>query len=975
MEFVLGKEYAGFTLTETWEAKEINSIAFYFEHTATKARLLYLKNNDDNKVFSIGFRTPPVDLCGTPHILEHSVLCGSDKYRLKEPFIELVRSSMSTFINAMTFPDKTVYPVASQNEADLHNLADVYLDAVFNPLMLGDKYAFLQEGWHYHLEDINGPLTINGVVYSEMKGAYSSPDNVLEQACMVSLYPDTCYSMDSGGNPEFIPSLTYEKYVEFYNNHYHPSNSYIYLYGDMDPIGFFEQIGGFLEGYGAIDVSATMPGLQGDFEERRFAKEVYNASKEEDSSYFAINYKIGGALDTELAYAFNVLEGILMDTDSSPLKKALIDSGIASEYVSSYTTSLLEPCFSIIAKNAKSGAVDVFAQVVASTLEDLAKNGIDTDLITSSLNGFEFDLREADSGTYPKGLVFLFDIMDSWLYGGNPTKHLAYEGCLERLRENENSAYYQDLIAKWLLGNKNSSVVELAPKPGLDEERAGALAALLAEKKASTGHGGLVAMEDQTRWLMERQLTPDSREAKDKIPVLPLSKIAANVPCPDFDLSFYSSSRIFTHNAPARGIAYLDLYFPMDISCGEDVSRLELATMILGTYATANFSEEELAKQLGIYIGDLAFVVTSFSDVQNEGKFDAKFGLRIKALSKNVSKIEEFSVEILTSTKIDNATRLLVTINEEISRFESKILTHAHGLAAGRIDAYMSGKGVFDDWHNGISYYNYLAAFAKSIEDGVGDIEIAKLSAVVGKLAKMAPDALIAGETDDLPAIDAAAKAIISKMGTGLVGEGSLDIFEPMGELNEAIVTDSLVNYVGAGTNYRKIGLAYTPKLQVLKNMLSSGYLWEKVRMIGGAYGAFVLIEKNGVFTLVSYRDPKIKETLETYNGIEEHLRRGELAAPDVEKLVISTIAKIDAPLPIYSMARRMLSDYYCNETWQGRMDERQAILSTSSKDLQSLAEWVSIALSKSAICVVGNEASIRSSASIFSTLVEFGVE
>ena len=970
MDFETKKIYSGLLLKDKWHIDEIESELHLFEHVKSGAQLLYLRNTDDNKVFGITFRTPAADSCGTPHIMEHSVLCGSDKYPLKEPFVELLKSSMSTFLNAMTFPDKTVYPVASKNEADLHNLTDVYLDAVFNTSIKHNKNTFLQEGWHYHLENEDDPVTINGVVYNEMKGAYSSPNDILENCIMASLYPDTSYANDSGGNPDKIPELTYEKFLDLYNKYYHPSNSYIYLYGDMDPVSFFEHIDEYLSKYDRIEID-SLPELQRPFDSPAAVSSEYSVNANDNSeknSYFAAGYRIGDASDSLLSYAFNVLGSILLDSDTSPLKKALLDAKIADEISTEYTTCLREPCFSVIAKNADDSKFQQFSDIIEKTLTELAENGIDQGLITSALNSYEFDLREADSGNYPKGLLFLFDILESWIYGLRPGIHLEYEKHLRFLRENETSSYYTDLIKKYLLDSSQRVLVKLSAKKGLAAEKNAQLEEKLAEYKKSLSEEQIKNLAETTNELIRRQAEADSEEARNTVPVLELSEIKKEIPKPDFEISEYKNSKMFSHCDMTRGIIYCDLYFPLNVSSAEEISYAELLTKMVGTYKTKNYSEAELDKQVGIYLGDIDAALPSYQNTADPDLFEAKFAFYVKALHSNTEKTAEITAEILKNTVIDDIDRVYQTVCEEISKFESKVLAAAHSLVSLRLSAALNPRGAFADAQNGFGYFHFLKKVKEEIEQGNCSI-LEVLSRLHDSIISNAPDSLLTADRAHMHKASETAKKILDALPNKKAQSSGFSP-KPFGKIKEGIISASNVNYVGLGANFRRLGIEYTPVLLLAKKYLTSGFLWDSIRLIGGAYGSFMTADKTGSLHFISYRDPNLAATLEVYAAAADELKNSELSRTDLNKLIISTFSDIDAPKPVYSVGRVLLSDYYSGDSWENQMRDRGIILAAGAGDIAAAGSIIEETLKNASVCVVGDERSIESNASIFDTIL-----
>ena len=967
--FEVNKTYHGFILERIWPMKELGSEAYLFTHEKSGARLLYLKNDDDNKVFCATYRTPPVDNCGTPHIMEHSVLGGSEKYPLKEPFVELMKSSLNTFLNAMTYPDKTMYPVASRNEKDFENLISVYCDGIFRPTIKTKKFTFLQEGWHYHLENSNDPITINGVVYNEMKGAFSSPLEVLQRNIQLSLYPDTPYANESGGDPDYIPELSYEKFIELYNMYYHPSNSYLYIYGDTDPLKHMKFLDEeYLCNYDRITPESDIP-LQKPFTEPNHMEISYSYDNEEDMDdkyYFALSYKIGETTDSMLSYAFNVLVNILFDSDASVLKKALIDAEIGDEVMNSYATYIREPYFTIIIKNAKKEKFDLFVKTVEDTLAEIVKEGIDPSLIHSSINSYEFELREADSGSYPKGLIYLIDIMESWLYDEEPGKHLLYEKFIKELRENETSEYYTDLIEKYLINNTHRSTILLSPEIGLNEKKEEALEKKLEEYKSSLSEEKISALVKETNELLKYQSMPDSEEAKKSVPFVAVSEIETGKKKPDFDEDTHNTGNIYTHTANARGIAYASIYFPLDIYEEEEISALNLLTKVLATYETENYDELTLSTKISEHLGGLNVGLYNGSFLDSDG-YMTKLVFNAKALVTNMDKLTSLGLEVLLRTKLTNEKRLLKTLSEEISRFESSVTSAAHYLASSRLNAFSSPAGAFNHHLSGIGYYRYILKAKKELESGntkvISDLENIYRRAVNAKGA----DILIICDNEHK-------KSVQAHMTGMLAGIPSSDtapnlILSPLPKDREAIIIPAKVNYVGMGANYKTLGYEYPIHLPVLKKYLTGGYLWENIRVKGGAYGSMMSVDRLGTFNLVSYRDPNLRKTLEVYRNLPAHINSLELSKDDVDKLIIGTISDIDAPVPIYTTGRKLLYQIYRHTTYETERYYRDCLLSATLSSLKESAEMISAVIENASLSVIGTESMIREAEDEFNNI------
>ena len=971
MEYKIAEQYHGFELKDKWHISEVASEAYLFEHLSTGAKLLYLKNDDDNKVFSVSFRTPPVDSCGTPHIMEHSVLCGSEKYPLKEPFVELVKSSLNTFLNAMTFPDKTMYPVASKNHADFKNLIDVYCDAVFHPLIAENKFTFYQEGWHYHLENINDPITINGVVYNEMKGAFSNPEEVMMRHVQLSLYPETAYAYESGGDPDVIPELTYEKFMEYYDSYYHPSNSYFYYYGDLEIEPYLAALDqNYLTEFSRIEID-SLPKKQTPYTNERSLEIAYSIDEndtEENKAYFTANYKIGNAEDSVLLFSMNVLVDILMNSDASPLKKALLDADIADEIAYHFTTSVREPYLTIIAKNAKADKYDLFIEIIDKTLRELVEYGIDGDIIKSALNGFEFDLREADSGNYPRGLLYSFDVMDSWLYDAKPGIHLEYEPYLTFLRANENSAYYTQLITEYLLDNRHKSKILLLPQKGLALAKNKEVEEGLQKYKEQLSENDLDELVETTTELIRRQRTLDSEEAKNSIPVLSVSEIEKHLDEPNFTSRSYKDSALYLHTDKSRGIAYVNINFPMDAFQIEDVSVCSLLASILGVYKTLNYSELALANEIGIYLGDINIDIYTHQSVEDAYAFQSKFGFDVKSLEDNLPKLFEISTEILLNTVIDDADRLYKTVCEEVSKFEAKMINGAHVFALNRLNAYMSPRGEYNEYANGVAYYKYLTEVKEQLESknyqALDDLNRVKEMLV----SAYQTDILIMCEKEQSEyALDQTEK-FIDTLPNHQYPKAEIKLFGE-GKKNEGIIIPSNVMYVGMGYNYKLLDYAYDARMLVVKKYLTSVFLWDHIRLLGGAYGAMMSIDKTGMLSFVSYRDPKVKETIDAYRKIPQDLKGLQLSSQDINKLIIGTISSVDAPMPIYVQGRKLLNDIYKKDSWEKQQKNREIILSTTAKDISDQFELFDEVINNSNICVVGAEGKLQENKELFDNI------
>ena len=946
--------------------EELNSAGAVLRHRKTGAKIFLLSNDDNNKVFCIGFRTPPKDSTGLPHILEHSVLCGSDKFPVKDPFVELVKGSLNTFLNAMTYPDKTVYPVASCNEKDFQNLMDVYMDAVLHPNIYKEEKIFRQEGWHYELENEDAPLTINGVVYNEMKGVYSSPESVLDRYIQKLLYPDNCYTQESGGDPEVIPELTYEQFLDFHRTYYHPSNSYIYLYGDMDmaeKLTWLDEA--YLCHYEARPVDSAIP-MQSPFEEPVEEEIFYSITEEEPedhATYLSVNTVVGTDLDPRLYLGFQILEYALVNVPGAPLKKALMDAGIGEDILGGYENGILQPYFSVVAKGAEKEQKGEFLTVVKGTLRKLADQGLDKKSLRSGINYFEFRSREADYGTAPKGLMYGLQSLDSWLYDGDPMMHLAYGETFEFLKKAVDEGYFESLIRDYLLDNPSEAVITVSPKKGLTAEKEAALAKKLADYKESLSDGEIRRLVEETKALKAYQDEPSPKEELEKIPLLKRSDIAPEAEKLIWEETETDGIKVIRHEMFTSGIGYLRLLFGTDRIPTEDLPYVGLLKSVLGYVDTEHYTYSDLASEIYLNSGGINFSVTSYPNLEQPENFTGVFAADVKVLYEKLDFGFGILKEILTGSLLDDEKRLGEILGETRSRARMKLENAGHSAAVSRATSYFSPTAAFNELTGGIGYYHFLERTAKEFPEKKGEI-IAKLKEVCGKL--FTRDNLLVSYTagaDGFAALEGEVKALAASLPAG----GDRYPFTwTKGCRNEGFKSASQVNYVARCGNFRDQGYEYTGALRILKVMLSYDYLWLNIRVKGGAYGCMSGFGCSGEGYLVSYRDPNLRETNQVYEGVVDYLRRFEADERDMTKFVIGTISDLDTPLTPSIRGSRGLSAYLSGVTQEMLQKERDQVLSATVEDIRALADIVKAVLDTGAFCVVGNEDKIEGAKDLF---------
>ena len=961
------KKLDAYRVVEHKTIEEMQSEGIVLEHKKTKARLFLVSNDDENKVFCIGFRTPPDNDCGLPHILEHSVLCGSDKFPLKDPFVELVKGSLNTFLNAMTYPDKTVYPVASCNDKDFHNLMDVYMDAVLHPNIYKEEKIFRQEGWHYELESKDAPLIYNGVVYNEMKGAYSSPESILDSVTQKTLFPDTCYGKDSGGDPVHIPELSYEKFLDFHKTYYHPSNSYIYLYGDMDmaeKLNWLDEE--YLSHYEERPVDSRIR-EQKAFEapvEREFSYSITEGESEGDATYLSVNTVVGDDLDPKLYVAFQILEYTLLDAPGAPLKQALIDAGIGKDVMGGYENGILQPYFSVIAKDANKEQKGEFLAIVKGTLRKLADQGINRKSLLAGMNYFEFKYREADYGSAPKGLMYGLQCLDSWLYDGDPMTHLCYQETFDFLKKEVENGYFEQLIRDYLLDNPFEAVIVVAPEKNLTAKEDEKLAKKLADYKVSLSEEELEALVTATRELKEYQDTPSTPEVLAKIPLLRREDIEKKAETFFWTEKEEAGIKVLHHNFFTSGIGYLKVLFNTEVLPQEDLPYAGLLKSVLGSISTEHYSYSDLTSEIHLNSGGVDFSVTSYPDLADPERFTGAFVASIRVLYDKLDFGFTMLEEILNHSVFTDEKRLGEVIQETRSRAKMKLENAGHNTAVSRATSYFSATAYYNELTGGTAYYHFLEQLEKDYAEKKGEI-IARLQEVSKKLFTRV-NMLVNYTADDkgYEKLPETLKLLADKLPQG---SGEKHAFShPVKNLNEGLKTSAQVDYVARCGNFRSAGLEYTGALKILQVILSYDYLWLNIRVKGGAYGCMSGFGRSGEGYLVSYRDPNLKETNEIYEGIPAYLEAFDPDERDMTKYVIGTISNLDAPLTPSVKGSRGLSAYLSGVTEEMMQTERDQILGATKEDIRALAAQVRAVLSTGSFCVVGNEEKIEANRGMF---------
>lgn len=961
-------DLAEYEILDEHRVEDVQSDGFILRHKKSGARIAILSNNDDNKVFYIGFRTPPEDETGVPHIIEHTTLCGSKKFPVKDPFIELAKGSLNTFLNAMTYPDKTVYPVASCNDQDFKNLMDVYLDAVFNPNITKYEEIFKQEGWHYELTGKDDELKINGVVYNEMKGAYSSPDEVLSSQIYRSLFPDNTYSKDSGGNPEYIPKLTYEAYLDFYHKYYHPSNSYIYLYGDMDVVERLEWLDKeYLSLYDYKKVNSEI-NKQPAFDEIKNVEAQYSITmddSQENKTYLSYNRVVGDTLDEMLYQAFDVLDYALVSSPGAPVKQALIDAGIGDDVYGSYDAGILQPVFSFVAKNANASQADEFESIIENTLKEVVKTGINKEALLAGINSSEFKFREADFGQFPKGLLFGLNCLDSWLFDDmKPFIHLECLGTFAKLRKAVDTDYFEKLIQEYLLDNTHGSSVTVKPKRGLGNEREEALANELSDYKASLSDEEIKKLIEDTEHLKKYQEEPSSDEDLRKLPMLTRADMKKNaMPFSNIEDELLDV-KVVRHAIESNGIDYISFLFDAGDFAQSELGYLGFFTNALGLVSTEKYSYTDLANATNIYTGGISTGTASHPDIKDRNNFVFKFEVKLKVLEKNLDKALELMEQMLLSSDFTDTKRLGELVAQIKARLQANLSSSGHLVAAMRSMSSFSRYALYQDELKGIAFYRSICRIEKELSESPKSVSD-KLAAIAKKL--FARNRMLISFTGNNEAYGNA-KPSLEKV---IAGFDKMSAVGNQAEVHfntakEAFIDASQIQYVAKTGDFICEGYEYTGALRLLRIILSYDYLWINVRVKGGAYGCMNTFLRSGESYFVSYRDPNLSDTLDVYDRIPEYIKSFSPDERDMTKYIIGTFSALDTPMNPEAKGSRSLSAYLEGITYEQIQKERNEILNAQPEDIRRLADLVEAVLKKDSICVIGNENMIKESAGLF---------
>ncbi|MCM3171169.1 insulinase family protein [Paenibacillus sp. MER 99-2] len=962
------KQLQSYQVIQERRMEELKSDGYLLEHKKSGAKIVLMSNEDDNKVFSIGFRTPPSDNTGVPHILEHSVLCGSKKFPAKDSFVELLKGSLNTFLNAMTYPDKTIYPIASRNEHDFHNLMDIYLDAVLNTNIYENEKIFLQEGWNYKLASAEDELTYNGVVYNEMKGAFSSPERIVRRAVLNSLFPDTTYSKESGGIPDEITDLTYQGLLDFHTKYYHPSNSFIYLYGDMDmeeKLKWLDET--YLSQYDRMETDSEI-GLQPAFGERVDVVQTYSAGTTEsevDNSFLTYNAVIGTSLDQELNIAFQILQYALLNAPGAVLKQALLDKGIAKDVYGSYDDSLYQPVMTIGLKKSNLESKQVFLDTVQEVLERVVREGIDPKALLAGINSYEFNHREADFGRMPKGLIYGFYTLQSWLYDDEaPFNHLEANDVFASLRTKMNEGYFEQLIEQYLLQNTHTSFVAVTPDKGLSLRKEEALKSRLKSLQASLSKEEIEQLVQRTKELADYQNEPSTKEQQQVIPTLSIEDIDPQASKLSNTLKSVDGTTIVHHNLYTNGIGYLKLLFNVKEVPEHLQPYLGLLKSVLGYVDTANFKFNGLSNEIHIHSGGISASVGASADARQYNTYKAHFEIEAKILYDKLDFAFDMIEEIVLTSQFHDTKRLYQIISQLKGRLQRSLINSGHSAAMGRSSAKHSAVAAFREAVSGVAFYQWLEELQANYDDRKEELTT-RLKELTGMIFR--PENLLVSYTADdqgYATLEQHVSKLKAKLYTQEVVKEHTE-FQAVHH-NEGFKSPSEVQYVVQTGNFIHKGFEYTGSLRVLQGILSLDYLWTNIRAKGGAYGCMTGFRRSGDSYMASYRDPNLEKTYNVYEEMPQYLQNFKADSREMTRYIIGAIQDLDAPRTPYAEGTFSLECYLSNVTEADLQKERDEVLSTTEADIVNFAQLISAILEEKHRCVIGNESKIEEQRDLF---------
>jgi len=962
--FKVGKIYHGFKLVEKKFVQEVNAECLYFIHEKSGARLLKIAADDNNKLFNIAFKTAPEHDYGTPHIMEHSVLNGSKNFPVKSPFDVLAKGSLNTFLNAMTGSDITTYPVASMNNKDYFNLMHVYLDAVFNPILHEDPRVLKQEGWHYELDDIEGEIVYKGVVYNEMKGVFSNPTSELGFQAYKLLFPDNTYGVSSGGYPAAIPGLTQEYFTQFHDKYYQPSNSYTLLYGDADLNKELEFINAeYFSKYEKSDQKVEIP-LQEPFEAKKEAVKSYavpEGSPIVDNTYIGKYFVAGLNTDQELSMALGILSEALVNHESAPIRLALQEAKIGKE-IRAFVDNSKQNVFQFRVQNANPEDKDNFDKIIYETLQKVSEEGFDPEMIEGIINRWEFSMREGN--TPQKGMRYAMSTYQGWFFEDDPFVGLEFEKPLAKVKEGIQNGLLERVIKEQMIDNPHALMMVLNPQPGLEKEIIANTKKELADYKASLNQEELQKLVDETIELKEHQKREDTPEALATVPMLSLSDISPDVEWYSLEEKKAGNVPVLYHEDFTSNILYSTLYFDLRALPQELIPYGNLLAEVIGMLNTESYIFGDLDNALNIHTGGFYTYLSSYLEDNSDDKLLPYLVVNSKAFTEKGPKMFELIEEILNKSKFDDTERLKDVLIRHQSKVESYVKNYGLGYAMTRLSSYHSNNGMFDELTDGLEYYRFITDIINNFDAKNEEVSenLAKAANILFTQKNMIATVTCAKE--QYQAYTDALNILTSTLpeGDGNINEWNFDLSVK----NEGLMSASKVQYVIKGYNFKKLGYEWDGKMRVLNQIISSDWLQNQIRVIGGAYGGFAGFSSSGEVYFASYRDPNLSETLTNYDATPSFLNEFDAEESEMTRFIIGTIARMDRPTTASQRGSIAVSRHFRNTTIEDLKAERAAVLGTKLEDIKSFEGMIKEILDQGEICVYGNEDKIKENKDLF---------
>lgn len=960
----------GFLLKETREIPEIKATASLYQHTKSGAELMHIQAADTNKVICAAFKTTPQDSTGVPHILEHSVLNGSKNFPSKNTFMELLKGSLHTFVNAMTGPDMTFYPVASTNATDFMNLSRVYMDAVFFPRIYDCPEILQQEGWHYEMNSPEDELNIRGVVFNEMKGAFSSPDSLIYRVSRHVLFPDNTYGVESGGDPDHIPELDYESFLAFHKKYYHPSNCRIVTYGDLDIDAMLQMLDADYLSHFDRDPHAVKIPLQKPFKKAKRTSYEYPVEEGrplDDQYHFSMSWSFSNITDLHESQALGIMMELLMQSTASPLKRKLQESGLASDYYGIASTDMLQPALTFVCKNASQENIPLLEELIMTEVKRIALEGFDKKLIEAVINSREFFLREGQMRHFPRGLFHAWSILPSWMHNDDPFSTLGFEGLLAEFRKGLTEPYFEQLLEKALIQNHHSAAITFVPVPGLLAKKDKELKEKLAARKAQMSSSEIEALVEMNRKLLAWQSAPEDPADIERIPVLSLSDIDTKAPEYPIEVEQWKEFTALKHEVNTNGIVYLRAYFDLAHATEEDLPWLSIYADLVGQVDSEHYSYADLSNETDIHTGGIDLSLNLINSYLDPDLVLPKFVVTGKAVVAKSARLMDLAAEHALKPVFTDKTRLMSLIREIKSRAEGMLMQQGVVVAINRMFAPFSQIHHWSDLTSGLGYYHFIADLEKKASTDL-DAIIHNLEQVRGRFFNQhnLMISLTAGK-DEIDEAFGHLMPVVKDISSAPVEPAEYHFHTA--NLNEGIYAPVQVQFCAKGGNFFRKGYSYSGKLRVLKNVLSTEFLHKELREKGGAYGAMCNFSLAGYQYFCSYRDPNLSETLSVYDRVPEYLRGFDCPKREMDKFIIGDISSLDYPLTPEQIGATADDDYITGFTHADRQQIRDEVLSTTQADIRAYADMIEDIMVKNHICVFGNEQKVQEAAELFDKL------